>query len=124
LLWIIPALDLNGLKAAATPFAIGREEGWREDPDFLEPPSAPPFRHSGVMVMLGSESPACSSLNIKRVMLWIRIQTSDPKLKLAIMDGIRFQTLPILKNTGTIVSYLITFLLFPYKSEDKSGYRC
>jgi hypothetical protein len=75
LLWIIPALDLNGLKAAATPFAIGREEGWSVDADFLEPPAEPAFRHSGVIVMLGSERPACSSLiNRKRIMIQIRIQ--------------------------------------------------
>ncbi len=58
------------MKVAATPFAIGREEGWSAVADFLEPPeaalAAPAFRHSGVIVMLGSERPACSSLNMKR----------------------------------------------------------
>jgi hypothetical protein len=95
MLWIIPTLHLNGLKAAATPFAIGREEGWRVVADFLEPPEAAAlaFRHSGVIVMLGSERPACSSLNMKRVMgHGSGPQTSDPKLQLSETDGIRFQT--------------------------------
>jgi hypothetical protein len=70
------------LKAAATPFAIGREEGWRLVGDFLEPPAAPAFRHSGVIVMLGSERLACSSLNMKRVMILIRIPDFGVKIEI------------------------------------------